>query len=212
MGALVAGLAPLRDTAAGLVAALVAGQLLGHLTLGAASGHLHHGDPQLSWRMLLAHLVAAVAAAIVIRGAEAAYRIGTAVLARVLPRRPSPPVLDDDAPLRTRYRERLVLRVFAARALRTRAPPRPVFTLTLSPPVRDRFRARVVVASAHRLIRHDLIGTVLIQGRPDRHSSDPGPVLIGTVLIQARPDRHRPDPAPPSSDTALTRHDSAPVA
>ncbi|WP_280496418.1 hypothetical protein [Nocardia farcinica] len=128
VGALVAGLAPLRDTAAGLVAALVAGQLLGHITLGAASGHLHHGDPQLSWRMLLAHLVAAVAAAIVIRGAEAAYRIGTAVLARVLPRRPSPPVLDDDAPLRTRYRERLVLRVFAARALRTRAPPRPVFT------------------------------------------------------------------------------------
>ncbi|WP_280511032.1 hypothetical protein, partial [Nocardia farcinica] len=135
VGALVAGLAPLRDTAAGLVAALVAGQLLGHLTLGAASGHLHHGDPQLSWRMLLAHLVAAVAAAIVIRGAEATYRIGTAVLARVLPRRPSPPVLDDDAPLRTRYRERLVLRVFAARALRTRAPPRPVLTRSHYHPV-----------------------------------------------------------------------------
>ncbi len=123
IGALVAGSAPLRDTSAGLVAALVAGQLLGHFTMGLDSGHLHHGDAQLTPAMLVAHVCAAVAAAIVIRGAEAAYRIGTAVLCRVLPLRHTLPAVADRAPLRTVHRDRVVLRVFAAEALRTRAPP-----------------------------------------------------------------------------------------
>lgn len=127
VGALVAGVGPLRDTTSGLIAALVAGQLLGHLTLGYGSGHPQHGADPTSWQMLLAHLLAAVAAAVVIRGAEAAYRIGTAVLALALPPRRDLPVLLEPAPLRTRYRDRVILRVFAAKASRTRAPPLPVF-------------------------------------------------------------------------------------
>ncbi|MGQ4614420.1 hypothetical protein [Nocardia sp. R7R-8] len=123
IGALVAGLAPLRETSSGLVAALVAGQLLGHLAMGITSGHLQHADAQLTPAMLAAHLCAAVVAAVVIRGAEAAYRIGTAVLHRVLPLRHTPPVVAKHVPLRTAHRDRVVLRVFAAEALRTRAPP-----------------------------------------------------------------------------------------
>ncbi|MEU7139896.1 hypothetical protein ABZ942_10655 [Nocardia sp. NPDC046473] len=123
IGALVAGLAPLRDTSVGLVTALVAGQLLGHLTMGFSSGHMHHGDAQLTPAMLSAHLIAAVAAAIVIRGAEAAYRAGTAVLFRVLRPRRSAPVLADPAPLRTSHRDRVILRLFAAESRRTRGPP-----------------------------------------------------------------------------------------
>lgn len=123
IGALVAGFAPLRDTATGLVAALVAGQLLGHLTMGLGSGHLHHGDAQLSPAMLCAHGLAACAAAAVIRGAEAAYRAGTAVLRRVLPLPRALPFLPDPVPLRTSHRDRVILRIFAAHALRTRGPP-----------------------------------------------------------------------------------------
>ncbi|MBF6163411.1 hypothetical protein IU486_01310 [Streptomyces gardneri] len=123
IGALVAGAAPLRDTSAGLVAALVAGQLLGHFTMGIGSGHLHHGDAQLTPAMITAHVFAACAAAIVIRGAEAAYRIGTAVLHRVLPVRHVPPVVVVRAPLRTTHRDRVVLRLFTTDGLRTRAPP-----------------------------------------------------------------------------------------
>lgn len=126
VGALVAGIGPLRESTSGLVAALIAGQLLGHVTLGFGAPHPQHGAAALSREMLAAHIVAAVFAAVVIRGAEAAYRIATAVLARVLPLR-HPSVFFEPAPLRTRYRDRVVLRVFAARALRTRAPPRPVF-------------------------------------------------------------------------------------
>ncbi|MFI6168782.1 hypothetical protein ACIBCN_18525 [Nocardia sp. NPDC051052] len=123
VGALVAGLAPLRDTSAGLVTALVAGQLLGHLTMGFSSGHLHHGDAQLTPPMLSAHLLAAVVAALVIRSTEAAYRTATAALFRVLrPHRPAP-VLADPAALRTAHRDRVILRVLAAASLRTRGPP-----------------------------------------------------------------------------------------
>lgn len=123
IGALVAGLAPLRDTSVGLIAALVAGQLLGHLTMGFSSGHLHHGDAQLTPAMLSAHLLAAVAAAVVIRGTEAAYRTTTAVLFRVLrPHRPAP-IRADPASLRTAHTDRVILRVFAAASLRTRGPP-----------------------------------------------------------------------------------------
>ncbi|MGO4615521.1 hypothetical protein AB4305_14180 [Nocardia sp. 2YAB30] len=126
IGAMVAGLALLRDTSTGLAAALVTGQVLGHLTMGFSSGHLHHGDAQLTPIMLTAHLFAAVAAAIVIRGAEAAYRVGTAVLARVIPVRQRAPIVAGPAPLRTAHRDRVILRVLAAQSLRTRGPPLPV--------------------------------------------------------------------------------------
>jgi hypothetical protein len=45
------------------------------------------------------------------------------VLRRVLPLRHTPPVVADRAALQTLHRDRVVLRVFAAEALRTRAPP-----------------------------------------------------------------------------------------
>ncbi|MFC9894139.1 hypothetical protein ACFVMC_10640 [Nocardia sp. NPDC127579] len=123
IGALVAGLAPLRDSAGGLIGALVAGQLLGHVTMGLGSGHVQHGDAQLTPAMLAAHIVAAVVAAFVIRGAEAAYRIGTAALARVVPARYRAPAIPAPAPLRTRHRDHVILRVLAAETLRTRGPP-----------------------------------------------------------------------------------------
>ncbi|MEU4344849.1 hypothetical protein AB0H00_26910 [Nocardia sp. NPDC023852] len=125
IGATVAGIALLRDTSTGLVAALVTAQVLGHLTMGFSSGHLHHGDAQLTPVMLTAHLSAAVAAAIVVRGAEAAYRVGTAVLARVIPVCRRAPVAGP-ALLRTDHRDRVILRVLAAQALCTRGPPLPV--------------------------------------------------------------------------------------
>lgn len=126
IGALVAGIAPLRNTSTGLVAVLVAGQLLGHVTMGWNSGHLHHGDAQLTPAMMTAHVVAAVCAAILIRGAEAGYRVGGAVLSRVLPLCYRAPAIAGPAPLRLTHRDRVILRVFAAESLRTRAPPRPI--------------------------------------------------------------------------------------
>ncbi|WP_330249850.1 hypothetical protein OG874_26540 [Nocardia sp. NBC_00565] len=123
VGALVAGLAPLRETSVGLIAVLIAGQLLGHLTMGWSSGQMHHGDAQLGPGMLTAHLVAAMLAAVVIRGAEAAYRIGCAVLSRVLPMRYHPPAIAGPVPPFLTHRDRVVLRIFAAESLRTRGPP-----------------------------------------------------------------------------------------
>ncbi|MBF6290078.1 hypothetical protein GV791_24840 [Nocardia cyriacigeorgica] len=123
VGALVAGLAPLRTGAAGLVTVLAAGQLLGHLSLGWGSGHLHHGDLQLTPAMIAAHLVAVAGAAVLIRGAEFAYRIGSSALARVLPLRYHPPAIAGPAPLRTSHRDRVILWVLAAESTRTRGPP-----------------------------------------------------------------------------------------
>ncbi|WP_063041391.1 hypothetical protein [Nocardia pseudovaccinii] len=123
VGALVAGLAPLRDTSIGLISVLVAGQLLGHVTMGWGPGHMHHGDAQLTPGMVAAHLVAAVLAAVVIRGAETAYRIGCAVLSRVLPLRYRPPAIPGPVLLRLTHRDRVILRIFAAESLRTRGPP-----------------------------------------------------------------------------------------
>jgi hypothetical protein len=123
VGALVAGLASLRDSSIGLVVVLVTGQLLGHLTMGWSSGHMHHGDAQLTPGMLTAHVIAAALAALVIRGAEAAYRIGCAVLSRVLPMRYHPPAIPGPLPLRLTHRDRVILRIFAAESLRTRGPP-----------------------------------------------------------------------------------------
>lgn len=122
VGAVVAGIGPLRDGAVGLAAVLLGGQLLGHTTMS-WSGHAHHGDDTLGLGMLTAHAVAAVLAAAIILGAEAAYRIGSAVLARILPLRYRAPRIPDPAPLRLVHRDRVILRIFAARSLRTRAPP-----------------------------------------------------------------------------------------
>ncbi|MFX0575375.1 hypothetical protein [Nocardia nepalensis] len=121
IGALVAGLASLRDSSIGLVVVLVTGQLLGHLTMGWSA--MHHGDAQLTPGMLTAHVIAAALAAIVIRGAEAAYRTGCAVLSRVLPMRYHPPAIPGPLPLRLTHRDRVILRIFAAESLRTRGPP-----------------------------------------------------------------------------------------
>lgn len=73
--------------------------------------------------MLAAHLVAACAAAVVILGAEAAYRIGTTVLAWALPRPIALPVLTGPPLLPIPHRDLVVLRIFAADVFRTRGPP-----------------------------------------------------------------------------------------
>ncbi len=123
VGALVGGFGPLRTGTTGLITVLAAGQLLGHLSMGWGSGHLHHGDMQLTPAMIAAHLVAVVVAAALIRGAEITYRIGGSALARVLPMRYHPPAIAGPAPLRTSHRDRVILRVLAAEARRTRGPP-----------------------------------------------------------------------------------------
>lgn len=123
LGALVSGAGPLRTGSAGLAAALLAGQLLGHLGMSWDSGHLHHGELQLTPAMIAAHALAALAAAVVIRGTEVAYRIGSAALSLVLPVRCPAPVIPGPPSPRTTHRDRVVLRIFAADTGRTRAPP-----------------------------------------------------------------------------------------
>ncbi|WP_025347964.1 hypothetical protein [Nocardia nova] len=121
VGALVAGVSPLRTGAAGLVAALFGGQLLGHLVMSADMAHMHD-MPTWTPAMLGAHLVGAFAAAIVILGAEAAYRIATAV-ARVLPVLVSAPATPEPTLPRSAHRDRVILRIFPADTLHTRGPP-----------------------------------------------------------------------------------------
>ncbi|QIS24568.1 hypothetical protein [Nocardia terpenica] len=122
VGALVSGVGPLRSTVFGLITALVGGQLLGHTTMSVGMVHMHHGTSMWTPTMLAAHLVAAVCAAVVILGAEAAYRIGTAVLARALPVLRGTPAIAGPL-LRITHRDRVILRVLAADTLRTRGPP-----------------------------------------------------------------------------------------
>ncbi|WP_280362560.1 hypothetical protein [Nocardia wallacei] len=122
VGALVAGLRPLRHTRSGLAAALVGGQLLGHAVLSFGMAGMSHGESMWTPVMLCAHIAAALCAAVVIHAAEAAYRIGTA-LSRVLPKLVRSPVIAGPRPLRTAHRDRVILRVFAADAFRTRGPP-----------------------------------------------------------------------------------------
>ncbi|MFC4125259.1 hypothetical protein [Nocardia rhizosphaerae] len=122
VGALVAGIGPLRSGAVGLVAVLLGGQLLGHTTMS-WSGHAHHAADSLGLGMLCAHLVAAVVAAVLIVGVEAAYRIGAAALGRMLPLRYRAPRIPDPAPLRLAHRDRVILRILAAWSPRTRGPP-----------------------------------------------------------------------------------------
>ncbi|MFF0498809.1 hypothetical protein ACFYU5_20555 [Nocardia aobensis] len=125
VGALVAGLAPLRTTAVGLVTALWGGQLIGHLVMSADMAQMHD-MPLWTPAMLGAHLVGAVCAAVVILGAEAAYRIGTAV-ARVLPVPVSLPAIDESILPRSVHRDRVILRIFPTETFRTRGPPLPVY-------------------------------------------------------------------------------------
>ncbi|GGL09432.1 hypothetical protein [Nocardia jinanensis] len=126
VGALVTGLRPLRTGTPGLTTALLAGQLLGHICLGWGSGHLHHGDLQLTPTMLAAHLLLACAAATIVRGAEFAYRVVATALARLVPVAPRHPVVPDPPLLRALHRDRIVAWIFAADIDRTRAPPRAV--------------------------------------------------------------------------------------
>ncbi|MEV0109183.1 hypothetical protein AB0H42_22965 [Nocardia sp. NPDC050799] len=126
VGALVTGLRPLRTGTAGLATALTAGQLLGHLSLGWGSGHLHPGALQPTPTMLAAHVVVAGAAAVIVRGAEFAYRVAATALARLVPVAPRPPALPDRPPLRLLHRDRVVAWILAADTVRTRAPPRAV--------------------------------------------------------------------------------------
>ncbi len=124
LGALVAGFRPLRTGSAGLAAALTGGQLLGHLCLGWGSGHLHHGELQLTPAMIAAHVLAACAAAFLVRGAETVYRIGIRSLSRLLPILFRAPAVTGPAPSRTTYRDSVVPRILAVGTGGTRAPPR----------------------------------------------------------------------------------------
>ncbi|WP_067535202.1 hypothetical protein [Nocardia crassostreae] len=127
VGALVPRIGALRSTGLGLVLALVGGQLLGHFSMmwgsPGSSHHHHHQASMWSPAMLAAHLTAAVAAAIVILGAEAAYRITSTALAWVLPAPVAVPVLAGPPQLPIAHRDRVVLRILAADAFRTRGPP-----------------------------------------------------------------------------------------
>ncbi|WP_246023394.1 hypothetical protein [Nocardia yunnanensis] len=130
VGALVSGVPALRTTTFGLTAALLGGQLLGHFSMMWGSpGHSMHAMHHASlWSpaMLAVHTVAACAAAVVILGAEAAYRIATTVLAWALPAPVALPAPAGPPRLPIAHRDRVVLRVFAADACHTRGPPAPV--------------------------------------------------------------------------------------
>ncbi|UGT45476.1 hypothetical protein LTV02_19705 [Nocardia yamanashiensis] len=127
VGGVVAGVGVFRSTWLGLVVALIGGQLLGHFSMmwgsPGASHHQHHNAGMWSPAMLAAHITAAIFAAVVIVGAEAAYRIGTTVLSWVLPVPISLPVLSGPPKLPIEHRDRVVLRIFAADVFRTRGPP-----------------------------------------------------------------------------------------
>jgi len=122
-GALVADLAPLRSGRVGLVAALVAGQLLGHLGMSLGASHQQHENAHLTAGMLAGHLVAALFSAVIIRGAEFAYRMSTATLARIVVICTRPQPVADPAPLLSTHVDRAILRIFAANIASSRAPP-----------------------------------------------------------------------------------------
>ncbi|WP_309230725.1 hypothetical protein [Nocardia sp. SYP-A9097] len=128
VGALVAGVGALRTTWFGLVVALIGGQLLGHFSMmwgspGSSGQHHHQHASMWSPAMLAAHVTAACVTAVLILGAEAAYRVAGTVLAWALPVPISLPVLTGPPQLPIAHRDRVVLRVLAADAFRTRGPP-----------------------------------------------------------------------------------------
>ncbi|RDI68934.1 hypothetical protein [Nocardia pseudobrasiliensis] len=123
IGTLVTSVGTLRDTAIGLVVALLGGQLLGHTAMSIGMMHMPHARSLWTPAMLGAHVAAAIGAAVVILGAEAAYRIVTGVLTRVLPGLLGTPEICGPALARIGHRDRVVLRVLAADTFRTRGPP-----------------------------------------------------------------------------------------
>ncbi|MFI5777599.1 hypothetical protein [Nocardia sp. NPDC051570] len=123
VGTLVTGVGPLRGTALGLAAALFGGQLLGHASMSIGMMSMPHTQSLWSPAMVGAHVAAALGAAVVILGAEAAYRIGTAVLIGVLPGLLRTPGIAGPRPPRAAHRDRVILRILAADTFRTRGPP-----------------------------------------------------------------------------------------
>ncbi|WP_245401924.1 hypothetical protein [Nocardia albiluteola] len=125
VGALVTGVGPLRTTRVGLISALIGGQLLGHavmsVDMAAMPGHASMWTPA----MLAAHTVAALAAAVVIRGAEAAYGILAAAMARMLPLLLRAPAIPGPPSLRITHRDSVIQRILAADPCHTRGPPAP---------------------------------------------------------------------------------------
>ncbi|MCX4096971.1 hypothetical protein [Nocardia sp. alder85J] len=124
VGALVTGLGLATPGArtVPLAGALLGGQLLGHATLTLDMAGMPHRS---AWTpaMLAAHAVAALAAALLIRSAEAAYRIGCAAVARVLPILLRTPATAPPPRLPIAHRARVILRLFPADTFRTRGPP-----------------------------------------------------------------------------------------
>jgi|GEM_PF-581130 len=123
IGALVTGVRPLRATATGLAAALIGGQLLGHAVMALDMAGMAHDASMWTPAMLAAHIAAALAAAIVIQGAEGAYRMVFAVLSRVLPMLVHPPAIPAPQPLRIAHRDSVIQRIIAADTGHTRGPP-----------------------------------------------------------------------------------------
>lgn len=125
VGSLVTGLRPLRTTRTGLVTALIGGQLLGHTLMSLDMLSMPHPGALWSPAMLAAHIASACAAALVIQGAEAAYRILIAALSRALPMLVHPPATPPPSPLPIAHRDHIIHRIFAATPHQTRGPPLP---------------------------------------------------------------------------------------
>ena len=107
-----------------LLAALTAGQVIGHTTLTVAGGHPH--GLGLSASMIVAHLAAIAVSAAAVRGAEHACLRVLAALTRVVL------VIFTPAPVENAvwsatpiYRAKLSLWLLVSAAAGTRGPPRP---------------------------------------------------------------------------------------
>ncbi len=123
VGALVTSLRPLRTSWLGLAVALVDGQVLGHCALAIDMAGMMHERSMWSSEMLGAHIAAALVAAIVIQGAEAAYRGLCSVLSRILPILARTPAVPNPPALRITHRDTIIQRILATNSLRTRGPP-----------------------------------------------------------------------------------------
>ncbi|MFD7046166.1 hypothetical protein [Rhodococcus jostii] len=110
-----------RDTVV-LVAALTAGQLVGHTTLGLVGDHAH--GVGLSAPMIAAHLAAIVVSAGVVHGAERACLRVLAVVTRTVLVILTPPPVDAGtwSPIPV-YRAKLSLWLLISAAAGTRGPP-----------------------------------------------------------------------------------------
>lgn len=105
-----------------LIAALAAGQLIGHTTLGLASDHAH--GLGLTPPMVAAHLAAIAVSAVVVRGAERACLRALGALTRiVLAVLTLPPVDIGTWAATPVYRAKLSLWLLVSAAAGTRGPP-----------------------------------------------------------------------------------------